>query len=188
MNQPICPDSSAVEIVPAVAADQPQVVASITDLVNEVYRVSEAGIWTEGTSRTDDGEISDLIRLGQIASARSGGLVVGAIHVHQLDADTGGLGMLSAAASHRGQGIGTRLVDFAEDWARARGLASMQLEVLIPREWQHPSKTFLLEWYERIGYQRLRNDSFEDDYLALAPLLATPCDFVVFRKKLTASA
>lgn len=178
--------SPAVELVPATSAEDAQTVACIAELINCAYRVSEAGLWTEGTLRTDDREVADLIRLGEIVSARSGDLLVGAIRVHQLDADTAGLGMLAASASHRGQGIGTRLVDFAEHWALGRGLATMQLEVLMPRDWAHPSKTFLLSWYQRIGYEQLRSNSFGDEFPSLVPLLATPCDFVVFRKHLAA--
>jgi hypothetical protein len=61
----------------------------------------------------------------------------------------------------------------------------MQLELLVPREWSHPSKVFLNEWYTRIGYRIDRTGSIEDFYPALAPHLATPCDFIVYHKDLT---
>jgi hypothetical protein len=30
----------------------------------------------------------------------------------------------------------------------------MQLELLVPRDWRHPSKEFLKSWYGRRGYPR----------------------------------
>ena len=48
----------------------------------------------------------------------------------------------------------------------------------------HPVKEFLRGWYTRIGYRHVRTGRLEDDYPALEPLLATPCDFPIFHKDL----
>jgi hypothetical protein len=61
----------------------------------------------------------------------------------------------------------------------------MQLELLVPREWRHPSKVFLDEWYRRIGYRVVSSTSVEDLHPQLAPMLATPCRFDVYEKSLT---
>jgi hypothetical protein len=60
----------------------------------------------------------------------------------------------------------------------------MQLEVLVPRTWSHPTKEFLAEWYPRLGYRKVRVGTIDESYPDLAPLLATPCDFVIYRKEL----
>ena len=86
--------------------------------------------------------------------------------------------------SPRRQGIGRELVRFAERWSREQGLDTMQLEVLVPRQWSHPSKEFLRAWYTRIGYRPVRTGQFEESYPELAPLLATPCDFVIYHKSM----
>jgi GNAT superfamily N-acetyltransferase len=177
----------AIEFLPASSAADASVVASITGLVNSVYRTSEDGLWIEGALRTTESEVADLIRRGEIATAASGGDIVGSMRVQQLDATTGEFGMLAADPERRGLGIGRELVVFAEEWARQHGLASMQLEVLRPRDWTHPSKTFLTQWYERIGYRHIRSGALEEAHPALAPLLATPCDFAVYRKELSAA-
>jgi GNAT superfamily N-acetyltransferase len=176
----------AIEFLPAASADDAGVVATITALVNSVYNDSEDGLWMEGALRTTEAEIAGLIQLGELATARSDGIIVGAVRVQRLDAGTGEFGMLAADAARRGLGIGRELVAFAEEWARRCGLASMQLEVLTPRAWSHPSKVFLMQWYERIGYRHVRTGALDEAYPALAPLLATPCDYVVYRKDLSA--
>jgi hypothetical protein len=60
----------------------------------------------------------------------------------------------------------------------------MQLELLVPREWSHPSKEFLTAWYTRIGYRPVRTGRLEESYPALAAHLATPCDLVIHHKDL----
>ena len=49
--------------------------------------------------------------------------------------------MLVAAPDQRGTGVGRALVAFAEQRSRERGLRAMQLELLLPRTWQHPTRS-----------------------------------------------
>ena len=114
------------------------------------------------------------------------GRIVGCVRVQRLDAGTGEFGMLTADPAHRGIGIGGELIEFAERACRDAGLATMQLELLVPREWSHPTKVFLAAWYERLGYRVARTGTIDEAYPDLAPLLATPCDFVIYRKDLGA--
>ncbi|HZC14808.1 MAG TPA: hypothetical protein VE270_12385 [Thermoleophilaceae bacterium] len=82
--------------------------------------------------------------------------------------------------------MGRALVAFAEEQSRERGRRAMQLELLVPRAWLHPSKEFLKAWYGRMGYRLVRTGRMDDAYPHLAPLLATPCDFTIYEKPLRA--
>ena len=104
----------------------------------------------------------------------------------RLRTSTREFGILVAAPEHRGTGIGRALVAFAEHRNRGRGRRAMQLELLLPREWQHPSKEFLKAWYGRLGYRLIRTTTIDDSYPHLAPLPATPCDFAIHEKPLQA--
>ena len=173
-----------VRMPPAAAAEDAALVNELSALVNSVYAVAEEGLWADGTSRTTPETMAELIAAGQIAVARGDQRIVGAVRVQRLDTGEGEFGMLVADPAHRGQGVGRELVRFAERWCRDRGLDRMQLEVLVPRQWSHPSKEFLKAWYARIGYCPVGTGQFEKTYPELAPLLATPCDFVIYRKNL----
>jgi ribosomal protein S18 acetylase RimI-like enzyme len=162
-------------------------VAEVVDLVNMVYAVAEAGLWVQGAVRTSRQEIADYIRDGQITVASLDDRIVGCIRIRELDTCTGEFGMLAAAESHRGLGLGRQLVAFAERHSVERGLGTMQLELLVPRGWLHPSKEFLAGWYSRIGYHIVRRATIDEYYPQLMPLLAAPCDFVIYRKDLTTS-
>jgi ribosomal protein S18 acetylase RimI-like enzyme len=173
-----------IQLLSADESDDAALMARVTELTNEVYAVAEDGLWSDGATRTTIDEVSELTRAGELAVARLGGRVVGSVRVQRLDARTGEFGMLAADPAFRGIGVGRELVHFAEGRSRDAGLRDMQLELLVPREWSHPSKVFLADWYSRIGYRVQRKGAIEEAYPALAPLLATPCDFVIYRKPL----
>ena len=155
----------------------------IADLVNEVYATAEEGLWLRGATRTSAREMSELTRAGQIVVARMADDVVGSIRVQRLDADTGETGMLVVDPKHRNQGIGRELRRFVTDMLRAAGVTTLQIELLVPRGWTPASKEFMASWNERSGYQVVRKGAFEDQYPDLAPLLATPCDFIIYNNK-----
>lgn len=173
-----------IEIAEPGRAGDEAFVTEVTDLVNTVYADGEKGIWAEGTRRTDAAEVASIIRAGELGVARRGGVVLGAVRVRLLPSGEGEFGMLAAHPDHRGTGLGRELVAFAENWARARGVRTMQLEVLFPNEWEHPVKAFLRDWYIRSGYLVVRKGDFAEDYPALVPHLATPCDYLIFNKAL----
>ena len=172
-----------VRIVPAAAAEDSALVDELPDLVNSVYAVAEKGLWADSTPRTTRAAMAELIAAGQIAVARADERIVGTVRIQRLDTGEGEFGMLVADPAHRGTGVGRELVRYAERWSREQGVDTMQLGVLGPRQWSHPVKEFLKAWYTRMGYRPVRSGPFEESYPELAPLLATPCDFVVYHKK-----
>ena len=171
-------------MLPPAAAGDIQLMSTVSRLINEVYAVAEEGLWADGTSRTTAGQIAGLTRTRQIATARADRQLAECVRIQQLDSRTGEFGMLAVAPAYRGLGVGRELVWFAEQSSRKKGCDTMQLEVLVPRRWSHPSKEFLTGWYTRIGYKPARTGTIEQAYPDLAPFLATPCDFVIYRKDL----
>ncbi len=60
----------------------------------------------------------------------------------------------------------------------------MQLELLVPQNGSHSSKSILENWYVRIGYRPVRMETIEALFPDLAQMLAVPSMFVVFQKEL----
>jgi GNAT superfamily N-acetyltransferase len=172
----------AIELLGAEDSRNARLVGQLADLINHVYAVAEAGLWIDGATRTTANEMAELIAAGEIAVARRGGELVGSVRIRDVADDASEFGMLVAAFEQRGTGVGRALVEFAERRTRERGRRAMQLELLVPREWQHPSKEFLKAWYGRIGYRLIRTGSMADAYPHLAPMLATPCDLLGYEK------
>jgi GNAT superfamily N-acetyltransferase len=160
------------------------IVTELTRIVNGAYAVGEEGLWLEGTRRTTPAEIAEAIRGGGLLAARLEGRLVGCAYVRPLDAGTADLGLISTATNHWGGGVGRRLVHAAEELMRSRGATTMQLELLVPKGWNHPAKDRLHAWYTRLGYGVVRTAPFEHVAAHLAPQLATPCEFLIFHKPL----
>ena len=174
----------SIELLDPSAAADAALVERLAALVNDVYAVAEDGLWRRGAARTTAADMASLVKAGQIVVATVDGRLAGSVRVQALSEVTGEFGLLAADPEHRGIGVGRELVAFAERHSHAIGLQAMQLELLVPRTWSHPSKEFLDEWYRRMGYEVIRRTSVEDMQPELAPLLATPCEFVVYEKPL----
>lgn len=173
-----------VEPLPPTAAEDAATMSALSDLVNKVYAEAEAGLWLDGVARTSPDELTGLTCAGEIIVATVDGHIAGCVRVQRLSEELGEFGMLAAAPERRGAGIGRELVRFAERHSLAHGRRVMQLELLFPQEWTHPSKEFLATWYGRLGYRLVRLGRFGEDYPHLADLLATPCDYRIYHKEL----
>jgi GNAT superfamily N-acetyltransferase len=177
------PDRIVVRRVGAHDGDA-DLVEQVADLVNEVYAVAESGLWRDDTTRTTAREVSDLIDRGEIVAATKNAELVGSVRIHDVADDVSEFGLLVSAPAHRGSGVGRALLDHIERDRREAGMRTMRLEVLVPRDWTHPSKEFLKDWYGRRGYRPVRTSTLDDAYPHLAPLLATPCDLEIHEKPL----
>jgi ribosomal protein S18 acetylase RimI-like enzyme len=136
-------------ILPATPADAP----ALKELLEAAYRGDSARAgWNHEADILDD-ERTSLEELGQlladpavtILTARDGAVLVGCVAVTRKDSALAYLGMLCVSPSLQSGGIGRRLLDAAEDHARALGLATMEMTVI-------DSRASLIAWYERRGY------------------------------------
>eukprot|EP00668_Euglena_longa_P029277 GGOE01036623.1.p1 GENE.GGOE01036623.1~~GGOE01036623.1.p1 ORF type:complete len:180 (-),score=47.78 GGOE01036623.1:184-723(-) len=159
---------------------------AIVSMVNEAYEEGERGMWQPGQHRTSLEEVRMLAKKQELLLATVGDQLVGSVHV-KIQGSEGMLGMLSVSLSERRGGVGRKLIAAAEDHCRAAGCTSMQLELLTPKGWVHPTKKFLDEWYRRIGYVPLRTKSFDREYPHSMPLMTGPCDFTLYSKPLVPS-
>jgi hypothetical protein len=84
-----------------------------------------------------------------ILTARTGGDLIGCVAVTRKDAKANAalayLGMLCVLPTLQSAGLGRKLLDAAEDLARAHGIAVMEMTVIEGRD-------ALIGWYERRGY------------------------------------
>jgi GNAT superfamily N-acetyltransferase len=159
-------------------------VGDLVRVINRAYAIGEAGLWLEGSTRTEPAEIAAAVRSGGMLAATADGVLVGAAYVRPLGSGAADLGLVAAAPELWGSGVGGRLVRTAEERMRSRGFATIQLELLVPKGWVHPEKERLRAWYTRLGYEVVRSAPFGDVAPHLASRLATPCEFLIFRKAL----
>ena len=92
----------------------------------------------------------------------------------ELRSERGYFGMLSVNPALQGRGLGRRLVDAAENYARAQGCTAMDIRVVNLR-------TELLPFYRKLGYAETGEVEPVDDPRALQPF-----HFVTMSKPLPA--
>jgi GNAT superfamily N-acetyltransferase len=173
-----------VELLATDKARDEALVQELVHVINEAYEVGEAGLWLEGSTRTEPGEIAETIRSDGMLAATVEDEIVGCASLRPLDADTADLALVSVAPGRWGGGVGRRLVESAEELMRSRGATTMQLELLVPKNGVHPEKARLHAWYSRLGYVVVRTAPFGEVAAHLESRLATPCEFLIFRKDL----
>ena len=122
----------------AIGADVPEVAA----LVNAAYGHYVERIGMLPRPMTDD--YSDVIANRQVTVAESNGTIVGVI-VLTVDDEGFLLDNVAVDPSHRGQGLGKALLEFAESQALSAGFDSVYL-------YTHEKMTENLALYSRIGY------------------------------------
>jgi ribosomal protein S18 acetylase RimI-like enzyme len=138
------------ELVPATDADLPQ----IAELSNWAYRgTGEVASWTvesylQGERTTPEALRADLAASpsAQILVWRGeGGDLLGHLWLEPAGEDVWYLGLLSVRPDRQDQKLGRRLLDAAENLARARGGRRMRMTVINVRD-------TLIAWYQRRGY------------------------------------
>jgi GNAT superfamily N-acetyltransferase len=181
------PEAISISFPNVSSAEDADFVAALVAIVQVVYSEAEEGIFIPGYQRTTSTEVARLIRDGQLAVAylREGMKPVGCIVVRLISPDRGNFGMLALDAAYRGGGVGRQLVLFAESYCRDKGCTVMQLELLVPTTFNHGFKERMQAWYMRMGYRLVQLAQFEQEYPALAPLLAGPAEYRIFEKALT---
>ena len=133
----------------AVAADAQELVA----LMNSAYRgeSSKKGWTTEahligGDVRTDEDDVLGVLNLpGSVFLVyREEGRIIGCVNLQE-KGDRIYLGMFSVSPELQGGGIGKKLMEAADEHAKATGARAIYMTVITAR-------ADLIAWYERRGY------------------------------------
>lgn len=167
--------TTTITITPATPADAP----ALKDLLEAAYRGDSARQgWNHEADILDDERTSreelDALLADPavtILTARDGDQLTGCVAVTRKDASLGYLGMLCVLPTLQSAGLGRKLLDAAEDLARAQGLAAMEMTVI-------DSRDSLIAWYERRGY------AFTGERRPFPVLRDPPVNFVVLEKLL----
>lgn len=176
----------AVVEVEALGAGAPAelLVSQLTAVVNAAYAIGEHGLWRAGVSRIEREVLAGIAAGGELVIARSGGVALGCVRVRELAGEAVEIGMLAADPGSQGLGVGSALMDFAEDRARCAGRTSVQLDLLVPVAGVHPAKERLARWYARRDYALVARTSVQEHYPELVVDLRVDCEMLTWRKAL----
>ncbi|MBI1401928.1 MAG: GNAT family N-acetyltransferase [Porphyrobacter sp.] len=138
-----------------ICAARPVDAPALKDLLEAAYRGDSARAgWNHEADILDDERITraelDALLADPavtVLTARDGDTMFGCVAVTRKSETLAYLGMLCVRPDLQSAGLGRRLLDAAEDHARALGIAAMEMTVI-------DSRDTLIAWYERRGYAR----------------------------------
>lgn len=144
----------------------------ITSLINDAFRVAE-GFFIDG-DRVDEPGVADLFKSGHFLLAERGDVFVGCVYIElkNLTPVRSYLGLLSVAPSRQGTGVGSHLMEFAENYCRDHNSTAMDILVVNLRK-ELPS------FYESRGYVITGSSPFPPDVTT-----KLPCHFIEMSKPL----
>ena len=97
-----------VELLAAAAAEDPDLVTRLAELINRAYAIGETGLRLDGAPRTTPEEIAGKIRRGEMLAATIDGRVVGCGSAWPIDDTTAELGFVATDPEQWGGGVGRR--------------------------------------------------------------------------------
>lgn len=141
----------------------------ITALINAAFYICE-GFFVE-SPRTNKAEIEEHMSKGAFLLAEAGDVLSGCVYV-ELRGERSYLGLLSVDPSLQRGGLGSILMDAAENYCRERGSRFMDIYIVNLR-------TELPAFYERRGYVATGTTPFPEDVPT-----KLPCHFINMSKAL----
>ncbi|HTS36703.1 MAG TPA: GNAT family N-acetyltransferase [Candidatus Solibacter sp.] len=144
--------------------------ASITAVINSAFRRAESFLIDR--DRIDRASIEELLKKGHFLIAEEKNQIMGCVYVESRG-ERAYLGLLSVEPSHQKSGLGSKLMEAAEDFCAKSGARFMDLRIVsVRRE--------LPGFYQRRGYVETGTAPFTP---GLNPKVA--CHFVEMSKPLT---
>jgi N-acetylglutamate synthase-like GNAT family acetyltransferase len=159
-------------------------ITALVNMINAVYRTSEHNLWIEEHNRISNELLADIIQSKELLIVKINNAIVGCIHLEKMDEHLYKFKMLAVSPSFKGKRVGSRLVNFAEKTAIAKGAKTMQLELLVPTSFVHPDKVVLHNWYTKIGYLKINVNSVDYCHDGISQFLKTDCEAIIYQKPL----
>jgi GNAT superfamily N-acetyltransferase len=146
-------------------------VEAISTLVNAAFEVER--FFIDG-DRIDPGKVREMFGTGRYLLADDNGVLIACVYV-ELRGQRAYFGLLGVDPSRQGQGLGRKMVEEAESYARTAGCEFMDLRIVNLRAELPP-------FYRRLGYVETGTEPFAADAKP-----SQPCHFIRMSKPLGTS-
>jgi phytanoyl-CoA hydroxylase len=171
----------------------------VMTLINDAYRVGEAGIMIDSWTRVLEEDVQTLLDSRRLYLLILNKNIIGCYKINtdiEQDADgkVGEWGCLAVHSDYHSKGYGSLLQTSAEQTLRDIGCEVAQLELLTPTNWVQPHKERLRKWYIKLGYSLKVENDYASSTVKVPSgeklmgrdnlTLATDGDFTVYRKRI----
>lgn len=141
-------------------------------LVGVINRAFAVELKFFSTERIDLTKTIEHLQKGEILIAEDDEGIAGCVYVELIGENRCYFGLLSVEPHSQGRGLGRKLIEEAEDFARKNECSAMEIRVLDVR-------TELLPLYEKLGYAVTRTEQAPPNPSALVPY-----HFIIMEKSL----
>lgn len=141
-------------------------------LVGVINRAFAVELKFFSTERIDLAETLDHMQKGEFLLAEEEGRIAGCVYVELVGDSRCYFGLLSVEPDAQGRGLGRKLIEDAEDFARANGCPVMEIRVLNLR-------TELPPLYDKLGYKFAR-----EQHIPQKGSARQPYHFIIMEKPL----
>lgn len=162
-------------------SENADLIHKLVDQINLNYTLTEAEFWKEGVLRTQAPEFIQEILNYHVIAYLDQGEIVGSMNF-QIRGETAKFSMLSVNGAQHGKGIGNALYQFMEDFLIRENVQSIQLELLVPRNYISSNKNWIFEWYQKKGFKKGKTYRTEDLYFFPSHNLKIESDFIEMTK------
>jgi ribosomal protein S18 acetylase RimI-like enzyme len=143
-------------------------VAALVSLINEAYIVEQ--FFVTGP-RVSEADILTLMEKGTLLVGSSPrNEIVGSVYIEKRG-ERGYIGLLSVSPAVQGRGIGSSMMESAENRLASEGCVAVDIRVVSLR-------TELPPFYERLGYRHQGTEAFDD------PRKTRACHFLKMSKEI----
>ena len=174
----------------------------LTALINNAYKVGEAGIMVDTAKhpfhRMLEADVTLLVQDKHLLVLVLATAIIGCVKVKP-NIETTALGLvgewggLAVHPDHQHQGYGSLLHTAAEHCLKEHGCIIAQLELLTPSDWKHDHKERLRRWYVgKLGYQLKVPGDYVNSTSTVPSgtlllgrfLLTTNADFTIYQRRI----
>lgn len=154
------------------------------EIIIRAYAETEKVMWGERYVRIDRRTFTRYIDQDEVLVAFIDGKVAGGIRYFHLRDNTWSFSLLGADFNQKGKGIGRALIQEVEQIVSNKGGDRVHIEVLRPEKETVEAKTIISDWYQRMGYQIVKQIPLIELYPEKEDLQLVPTVFDCYLKEL----
>lgn len=153
---------------------------------DQIYFQNEKEFWEKEYYRISKDDCITLIKKKELFVLANQKEILGFVCIKN-SLDDLSFSMLTVIEKYQKNGLGNLILKHIIEKAEADDFKTISLEILCPKNWEHPQKEFLIKWYEKMEFNYTRSFLFESLYPSHKKFMKCDLIFKAFTK-ITSSA
>ena len=131
---------------------------------DKVYYKNEIDFWEKDYFRISKEECLTFIKNNELFVLDDEGEILGFVCIKKVSPEILSFSMLTIIEKHQKKGYGNIILKYIIRKAKKGNFNKITIEILCAKNWKHPQKEFLIQWYTKNGFVFKREFSFEKLY------------------------